>query len=146
MLYIYIIEFLFGMPGSYNGSITSPSYRTCTDSKQHAGLVVLFNINISSVMAGHASKIRYLNRSDNINIRISDYRIKNKFNWSWLEEIIEVVVPDSKGGGKTAINIKLGDTIKKIDEPGQAYCEICMLVVSYGTTGKLMTFSYSYLI
>jgi hypothetical protein len=70
---------------------------------------------------------------DSATIKSVDKGIKNKFKWGWLDEEIEI----SSAEGKK-ITIKIGDTIQKLNTPGQAWCLLCSSTIAYGGRGKFI--------
>ena len=54
-----------------------------------------------------------------------DRGLKNKWNFRWLEEEIKVE--------KLGIAVRVGDTIGKINKPGQAACSLCSSVIRQGS-------------
>lgn len=67
-----------------------------------------------------------IKKGDQVRVREIDAGVKNKFNWSWLDEK-EVV----KG-----ITVTLGDHVVKVDLPGKAWCQLCSASITYGGRGK----------
>ena len=59
---------------------------------------------------------------------------KNAFNWSWLERTLNVKVGLP---GRDSVKIFLGDTIRKINEPGKALCDLCKDQIKYGSQGAV---------
>lgn len=66
---------------------------------------------------------KFVNRSGRVNIKEIDKVVKNKFNWSWMEE-------------KDCNNEHLSEYIRKLNEPGIAYCITCKERLKYGSSGK----------
>jgi hypothetical protein len=54
-----------------------------------------------------------------------DELTKNKWNWGWSEKEL------CKGTDEHL----LSDCIKKVDQPGVAYCEWCKEIIKYGSSG-----------
>ena len=52
--------------------------------------------------------------------------MKNKRNFRWIEEVIQV----------TEFSVKIGDNINKVNLPGKASCSLCHSVIYYGGRGK----------
>ena len=92
-----------------------------------------------------AGKIVYINKGEELDLKAVESGVKNKLNWSWLEETMQVTLPESKGV-KATIDIIVGQSIKKIDRPGQAYCQLCPMIINYGNSGILIMFFSIYLI
>jgi hypothetical protein len=64
-----------------------------------------------------------------------DAGVTNSWNFSWLEETVELKWSGEKENEKS-IKVKLGDTISKINEAGKAACSLCGDVIRYGSNGK----------
>jgi hypothetical protein len=61
--------------------------------------------------------------SRSANIKEVDRGVKNEFNWKWLEET------DENGDF-------LSDYVRKINQPGRAFCTWCNDTLKYGSSGK----------
>lgn len=59
---------------------------------------------------------------------------KNKFKFEWLNKSIKVKLP-AKGTNAEEIEIKVGDSIKKIDVSGTVNCQLCADNIYYGKRG-----------
>ena len=63
-----------------------------------------------------------------------DAGVKNSWNFSWLQETVQLKWREKE---KTkSVDVKLGNTISKINEPGKAVCSLCEDVIKYGSNGK----------
>ena len=58
-------------------------------------------------------------------VREVDEKVKNKWNFRWIEE--EIAVKE--------FTVKIGDSIK-VNLPGKASCSLCHSVINYGGRGK----------
>ena len=54
-------------------------------------------------------------------IKDIDKSVKNKWNWNWLDKTVHV--------------LPLSIFIRKIDEPGIAFCVLCKANIKYGGKG-----------
>ena len=52
--------------------------------------------------------------------------MKNKWNFRWIEEEVQV----------KKFTVKIGDSINKVNLPGKASCSLCHSVINYGGRGK----------
>ena len=61
-------------------------------------------------------------------VREVDEKVKNKWNFRWIEEEIQV----------KEFTVKIGDSINKVNLPGKASCSLwlCHSVINYGGRGK----------
>ena len=59
-------------------------------------------------------------------VREVDEKVKNKWNFRWIEEEIQV----------KEFTVKIGDSISKVNLPGKASCSLCHSVINYGGRGK----------
>lgn len=60
-----------------------------------------------------------------------DAKIKNKFRFDWLDTVVKVTC---KNAGD--VEIRLIDSIVKVDIAGKALCNFCNYVINYGSKGK----------
>ena len=58
-------------------------------------------------------------------VREVDEKVKNKWNFRWIEEEIQV----------KEFTVKIGDSINKVNLPGKASCSLCHSVINYGGRG-----------
>lgn len=70
--------------------------------------------------------LNILENSQKALIKTLEQNVKNKWNFNWLEEEVKV----------QEFNVKLGDTIVKINSAGKALCQLCNSVINYGGRGK----------
>ncbi|KAK6964629.1 DNA repair and recombination protein RAD54 [Biomphalaria glabrata] len=61
---------------------------------------------------------------EDMSLKEIDKSVKNKFNWEWLEE-------------KDCMGHFLSSYIRKLEEPGVAWCIICKEKIKYGTAGRI---------
>ena len=62
-------------------------------------------------------------QSQSASIKLIDKNIKNRFKWIWLEE-------------KDCSGEYFSQYIRKIEEPGIAWCLYCKEKIKYGSGGK----------
>lgn len=67
--------------------------------------------------------MREISRTDGTDLKAIEGNIKNKFNWTWLQE------EDNTGEF-------LSSWARKVDVPGKVRCIVCNDTVSYGSGGK----------
>ena len=60
-----------------------------------------------------------------------DAGVKNQWKFEWLEKTTDIQQ------GETKINIRIGDCFEKIKTAGQAPCNVCSKVTSYGSHGMI---------
>ena len=75
---------------------------------------------------------KFVHRNGRENIKQIDSGVKNKFNWSWLEE-------------KDCNDEYLSEYIRKLKEPGIAICIACKERLKYGTSGKKLYYFLCYI-
>ena len=68
-------------------------------------------------------------------MRETDSDVKNKWKPEWLDEKLTLKHPDPDND--QVMTVVYGETVKKLDEPGQAYCGLCKSIVRYGMRGEL---------
>ena len=66
---------------------------------------------------------QFVDRNGREDIKIIDKCVRNKFNWMWLEE-------------KDANGDFLSDYIRKLKDPGFAWCLMCKAELNYGSSRK----------
>ncbi|XP_061574023.1 uncharacterized protein LOC133440720 [Cololabis saira] len=76
-------------------------------------------------------KMRLLTEDDALRCKEVDAKIKNRWCWKWMEEIVTSKINDVEKP------YALSECVKKIDEPGRAMCEWCRDVINYGPRGKV---------
>lgn len=55
------------------------------------------------------------------NTSVLEKDVKNQWKWDWLDRKID--------------GVKIEQSIKKLDEPGKAYCKLCRKEVNYARRG-----------
>ncbi|KAL8588059.1 hypothetical protein ACOMHN_012097 [Nucella lapillus] len=63
-----------------------------------------------------------------------DAGVRNSWNFSWLQGTVELKWREKEK--EKSVEVKLGDTISKINEAGKAVCSLCEDVIRYGSNGK----------
>lgn len=79
-----------------------------------------------------AATYKFINRDDIApNAKDIDKDVKNKWNWAWCGQKLMAETKDEH---------LIGDCFRKIDRPGswpgEAFCEWCMCIIKYGSSGK----------
>ena len=64
-----------------------------------------------------------------------DAGLKNKWNFSWLDATVKTKL--QLGNTMKEMELRVGDTINKIDVAGQAFCDLCADALKYGSRGKV---------
>ena len=62
--------------------------------------------------------------------KVNDAGCRYKWNWEWVDRDF---VLDSDFGNTQSV--RYGDWIRKIDEPGTAYCILCLTTLKYSAKG-----------
>lgn len=63
---------------------------------------------------------------------VDDRKSRYKWNWHWLDKVVTVqleTTPDEK------VEVRYGEWLRKLKEPGLAYCELCRKEIAYGSQG-----------
>ena len=65
--------------------------------------------------------------------------VKNKWNERWLEEKIKanMTLTRRKDGVSREVEVCVGDSFHKINQPGQAFCAWCYEIIRLGSKGKI---------
>ena len=75
--------------------------------------------------------MKFIKRGDKSAVKDIDKKVKNKWSWKWMEEVISLDVP--KVG---PVSYKIEECFEKVDECGVAYCTWCKDKVLYGGNEK----------
>ena len=76
--------------------------------------------------------MKTLGKHESSRVREIDVKIKNKFRFEWMETTVLL-----KSKKCNECEVKLGDSIEKVDVPGKAQCSYCNDVINYGSKGKV---------
>ena len=83
-------------------------------------------LSVSIHLINMAVRYNFVSREQD-NIKEIDGGVKNKWNWSWCEAKLLSGTPD--------VHL-VSDCFRKIDRPGEAFCEYCQVTIKYGSSGK----------
>ena len=83
-------------------------------------------------------------------IKEIDKDVGNKFKWQWLDHEIDLTKSQPKKStaaatatsasspaGSAVIRVRIGETVKKAEEPGKAFCTLCHSLINYGSRGRV---------
>ena len=74
--------------------------------------------------------MEFVSRDGRENVKEIDKGIRNKFQWSWMDE-------------RDTFEDFLSDYFRKLKEPGMAWCLTCKTKVNYGSSGKKALIGHS---
>ena len=75
---------------------------------------------------------KFITIEDAERIKQLEKEIKNKFKFDWLQCTVSAQIL----GKEEVINCYVGETIKKIDLPGMAICDLCNVTITYAAKCK----------
>ena len=81
------------------------------------------NVN-RGIAPGHLFTV--LGKDQSALVREADEKVKNKWNFRWIEEVIQV----------KEFTVNIGDNINKVNLPEKVSCSLCHSVINYGGRGK----------
>jgi hypothetical protein len=73
---------------------------------------------------------------DEHKVRLIDHQEKNKFKFDWLKKTVLIKLPKNVGDAIAEdVEVKVEDSIKKIDQSGKVMCFLCSDIIYYGKRG-----------
>ena len=79
---------------------------------------------------------RRLRIEEKVAVTEIDSTVNNNWNWKWLEETKKHKVALQFRKDPQEFELRVGDSIEKIDKAGSAYCNWCQEPLKYGGKGK----------
>ena len=92
----------------------------------------MLKINLQISEASDLKISRILDRNEEHIVRELEKDIKEKWKWTWLDDSVEVTLPNSS----EKVTCNFGEFIRKINTPGKATCTLCDKLMNYGKRGK----------